>query len=404
MGVLKLEPGEYRKMDEDIRQILVKHGIHKQPACKERLYLPRTEMGRGLHSMEFKSESMLLQLYNTLEAKNTTSIRRKAILKVERFHKSHLSQISDYLRLKYKLEDDTQIESKKLYEAQRNSLYNEIKTKHHHSKLYSLCDNPTFSIKGSSTWLKEGRNNPKDEASLCFLQDRNIFLGETANCPHCKVKKKTVEHLATKCDRMLSYDYTRRHNEVVRCIHLQLCNAYNLKSSKNIRSHSVQEIVSNEKAEIRVDTRIKTDVKIQCNKPDIFVLDKVSKEITLIEVGITSKDNLQTVETEKMRKYDLLANELGLIYKCKTTIIPYVISWDGLVTSFHNRYVSMLGLSKSVEAYIQSVVLKKTLGSISLEYRRGHGENISCGKDTEGVPNKLCLNMENRYSGIRRDV
>ncbi|TBU13093.1 hypothetical protein CWI38_0533p0020 [Hamiltosporidium tvaerminnensis] len=74
--------------------------------------------------------------------------------------------------------------------------------------------------------------------------------------------------------------------------------------------------------------------------------------ITLIEVGITSQDSLQIVETEKLRKYDLLANELGLIYKCSVEIIPYVMTWDGI-------------------AYIQSLVLKKTVETISFDRRRG---------------------------------
>ncbi|KAL6122464.1 hypothetical protein NUSPORA_00505 [Nucleospora cyclopteri] len=108
---------------------------------------------------------------------------------------------------------------------------------------------------------------------------------------------------------MLSFDYTKRHNEVLRCIHLLMCLRYGLKSSKKIRNHSVQEIVCNEDVEIRVDNRIKTNVKIQCNKPDLFIHDKRKNLIALIEVGITSQDNLQTVETEKLRKYDLLANE-----------------------------------------------------------------------------------------------
>ncbi|KAI5169411.1 hypothetical protein PAEPH01_0686 [Pancytospora epiphaga] len=30
-----------------------------------------------------------------------------------------------------------------------------------------------------------------------------------------------VDYLATQCDRMLYHDYTCRHNEVVRCIHLR---------------------------------------------------------------------------------------------------------------------------------------------------------------------------------------
>ncbi|TBU20320.1 hypothetical protein CWI38_0090p0060 [Hamiltosporidium tvaerminnensis] len=151
---------------------------------------------------------------------------------------------------------------------------------------------------------------------------------------------------------MLGHDYTRRHNEVARCLHLLLLNRYKFKSSKRIRSHSVQEILDNEYAEIRVDTRIKTDVKIRNNIPDIFILDKKKNKITLIEARITLQDSLQIVETEKLKKYDLLANELGLIYKCSVEIIPNVMTWDDI-------------------AYIQSIVLKKTVETISFDRRRG---------------------------------
>ncbi|TBU11353.1 hypothetical protein CWI38_1253p0030, partial [Hamiltosporidium tvaerminnensis] len=136
-------------------------------------------------------------------------------------------------------------------------------------------------------------------------------------------------------------------------------------------SHSVQEILDNEYAEIRVDTRIKTDVKIRNNRPDIFILDKKKKKITLIEVGITSQDSLQIVETEKLRKYDLLANELGLIYRCSVEIIPYVMTWDGIVTKYHKAHLKRLEIPMYVEAYIQSIVLKKTVETISFDRRRG---------------------------------
>ncbi|KAI5177758.1 hypothetical protein PAEPH01_2497 [Pancytospora epiphaga] len=36
--------------------------------------------------------------------------------------------------------------------------------------------------------------------------------------------------------------------------------------------------------------RVPTGIKIQANRPDIFVLDKKRREIILIEVGITSQD------------------------------------------------------------------------------------------------------------------
>ena len=128
--------------------------------------------------------------------------------------------------------------------------------------------------------------------------------------------------------------------------------------------------MANKNVEIRVDTRLRTGIKIQANRPDIFVLDKKRREIILIEVGITSQDRLQTVETEKKRKYDVLANKLGSEYECKTKIIPYVLTWDGVVTKYHRKYSHEIGITDSVEAYIQTIVLKKTLESISFDYRR----------------------------------
>ncbi|KAI5175450.1 hypothetical protein PAEPH01_2158, partial [Pancytospora epiphaga] len=74
-------------------------------------------------------------------------------------------------------------------------------------------------------------------------------------------------------------------------------------------------------------------MQIQANCPDIFVLDKKRREIILIEVGITSQDQLVTVETKKMHRYDIFANKLWQEYECRThiNIIPYVITWDRVV-------------------------------------------------------------------------
>ncbi|TBU11402.1 hypothetical protein CWI38_1225p0010, partial [Hamiltosporidium tvaerminnensis] len=358
IGVLRLEPADFSKLDDAVRAVLVKNKIHLRPGCKERLYLPRTELGRDLHSVELRSEHMLLQLLDCLEKSKEISTRRAAILKVENNNKTHLALIKGFLKVKYRLVEE--VTKKSLEEAQLAKLYNEIEKRKLHSKLYNARKNELVSVSDSSRWLKRGNIRPRNEAVFCYIQDRNVFWGADGVCQHCGKSGKTVDHLATRCEKMLGHDYTRRHNEVVRCLHLLLLNRYKFKSSKRIRSHSVQEILDNEYAEIRVDTRIKTDVKIRNNRPDIFILDKKKNKITLIEVGITSQDSLQIVETEKLRKYDLLANELGLIYKCSVEIIPYVMTWDGIVTKYHKSHLKRLEIPMNVEAYIQSIVLKKT--------------------------------------------
>ena len=57
-----------------------------------------------------------------------------------------------------------------------------------------------------------------------------------------------------------------------------------------------------------------------------LVFKLLSECSALIEVGITNLDLLTQVENEKTRKYDLIANEIALMYKCKVKIIPYVMT------------------------------------------------------------------------------
>ena len=124
IGVLRLEPADFSKLDDAVRAVLVKNKIHLRPGCKERLYLPRTELGRGLHSVELRSEHMLLQLLDCLEKSKEISTRRAAILKVENNNKTHLALIKGFLKVKYRLVEE--VTKKSLEEAQLAKLYNEI--------------------------------------------------------------------------------------------------------------------------------------------------------------------------------------------------------------------------------------------------------------------------------------
>ncbi|KAF7670517.1 hypothetical protein TCON_2837, partial [Astathelohania contejeani] len=151
--------------------------------------------------------------------KNISS-RQAAILKVEKRNKTYLSLIHQYLSLKYSLTD---ISFMSLLNAQRKLLYDEINKKKFHEKLYRARSNKLVSLKDSSTWMKYGNIDSRAEGIYCYIQDRNVFWrDDDLQCQYYGKAKKSIDHLATGCDRMLGHDYTRRHNEVLRCIHLLL--------------------------------------------------------------------------------------------------------------------------------------------------------------------------------------
>ena len=91
--------------------------------------------------------------------------------------------------------------------------------------------------------VKNGNNTPQAEGMACYIQDINVFFEKSrGQCQHCKKSTKFVDHLATRCDRMLAYDYTRRHNEMLKCLHLIACRAFGFSRNKNLKTHSVSSL------------------------------------------------------------------------------------------------------------------------------------------------------------------
>ena len=102
-------------------------------------------------------------------------------------------------------------------------------------------------------------------------------------------------------------------------------------------------------------------MKVQSNKPDLLLIDKVRKFGLIVEIGVTSPRDLVLRESEKFRKYDLLSQEVRVIYNLqKVEVISLVFTWDGLVTKRNRFLCRKLGLSTQTVAYIQYKLLKTT--------------------------------------------
>ncbi|KAI5172599.1 hypothetical protein PAEPH01_1775 [Pancytospora epiphaga] len=81
-------------------------------------------MGQGLHNIEMRSEQMLLQFSTYLQANAPGSTRCAAIYKVEAECHSHLSNIKEYLRVRYAMAEE--VAAKSLGAAQIAQLYSDI--------------------------------------------------------------------------------------------------------------------------------------------------------------------------------------------------------------------------------------------------------------------------------------
>ncbi|GIX63935.1 reverse transcriptase domain containing protein [Babesia caballi] len=99
-------------------------------------------------------------------------------------------------------------------------------------------------------------------------------------------------------------------------------------------------------------------------RPDIIVADKRKNRITIVEIGITFQNNLVKTEMEKKDKYQDLGKQMKFQtfgnHDTEIVIIPWVMTWDGVVTEFHNSYRRQLGISDRMEAQLQRIVLQQS--------------------------------------------
>ncbi|KAG0435384.1 LINE-1 retrotransposable element ORF2 protein [Dictyocoela muelleri] len=362
VGTINIPENMLNEWDTKIRKILIEKKIHLKTACKERLYLKRKNLGRGLNSLEFSYEKILLNTLTKIESKCNSCARNNLIKCVYENFTINEKELKEKPCKKYEIEENISINSLSLTAAFQMRLLTQIKKKEVHNKLFQEFENLS-EIKDSAIWLIRGRLNPRTEGELCNIQDRNLFY-DKKKCSHCNKSQASADHLATRCEKMLYYDYKKRHDEIQKVILISLLNKYTKIEVKHIKYQRTKNIYECDNIRIQVDIPIKTDIILNENRPDIVVIKKKEKKIYFVEIGVTNPENLKQVESWKKRKYELLAREYGRMMNMDVTVIPFVISWDGHVTSYNKKYREYLGITSDVFGYIQSLCLNKTLECI----------------------------------------
>ncbi|KAL6121735.1 hypothetical protein NUSPORA_01322 [Nucleospora cyclopteri] len=153
---------------------------------------------------------MLLQLRMQLEKDRHSLIRRATIFSVGKKIWTHLTLIVPYLLNNYNM-NQQDLEFTKLKNAQKTNVYNKIKQKYLHSKLYKCGENKWVDLERTFIWFKKGN------IKLWLKQPFASFKTETYSTCKNKLLFFTVDQLIYQ-----SFDYTKTHNEI-RSIHLLIC-------------------------------------------------------------------------------------------------------------------------------------------------------------------------------------
>ena len=336
---------EIEKLDRDTRQLLFEHRFLHPRANVTRLYMKRKEGGRGLISIEdcVASERRTLDLY---------------IASSEEVLLQHVARVNQ-------LEKEN-IENKKVY---LERIAKEKKEKVKSMPLHGQFERQTEKKKTSEswTWLARGDLKRETESLIIAAQDQALATNsikksihkttENDMCRLCGKKVESVTHIVSACQMLAQCEYKRWHDKVCTHVHWHLCRIKGFDTNEKWYLHQPEKVLENEHTKILWDFNVQTDRYIEHRRPDIILIDKESRECSVIDVAIPGDHNIDNKEVEKITKYSDIIIEIQKMWNVKATCIPIVVGALGSVPKKLTYFLDQLKIKYDIGTIQKTAIL-----------------------------------------------
>ena len=131
----------------------------------------------------------------------------------------------------------------------------------------------------------------------------------------------------------LRREYKRRHDNVARIIHWELCRLYELDRTDKPFEHQTSSVLEMDRTKVLWDFNIQCDHVIEARRPDIVILEKEEKVCKTTDIAIPADTRAAEKEREKVEKYQGLKREIARIWSMrKLEVIPVVVGAVGTIT------------------------------------------------------------------------
>ena len=211
-GILKWNKNELQEIDRKTRKVMTINKELYPRSDLARIYVPRKRGGRGLISCEnyVRGGGKQPELVYKEQQRDT-------------LEKSWESSIVDTKQA---------IEPKEFKKAKSQEREDEWKQKMMHGQF--VRDKEGVNWDKSWQWMAKGDLKGCTEALICSAQEQALrtnytkfHIDKNADSPMyrmCGEKGEAISHLVSECGKLAQREYKRRHDNVVRYVHWQLCN------------------------------------------------------------------------------------------------------------------------------------------------------------------------------------
>ena len=132
----------------------------------------------------------------------------------------------------------------------------------------------------------------------------------------CGEKGESVQHVTSGCKKLAQKEYKRRHDNVTKKVHWNICKKNGLKHSKKWYEHALEGVVENEEIKVLWDINIQCDNLMEARRPDLIVIDKKEQKGIIIDIAVPADIRVEE-KKEKVEKYQDLIGEIRRMWRLR---------------------------------------------------------------------------------------
>ena len=140
-------------------------------------------------------------------------------------------------------------------------------------------------------------------------------------------------------------------------VHWELCRKYGIHCEDKWYNHVPSSVCSTEDGNIELLWDKEINLGVAENRPDVVVLDKVSRKWTLIDFSVPWDGNVKAKEDEKITKYAPLEAKIQESYRVQTESVPIVVGALGAIPARLLEFLKAIGLPDVIGCLQTSALL-----------------------------------------------
>ena len=372
-------------IDKRTRKILCMTGNFHRNSDADRLYVKRSDGGRGIKSFESSFKTRTVGIRRHLIRDHPRNHLLENVLHHEKDRIMRLGKEYEEMYLKVNGEDigkDNTITKRITKEINKQSK-DRWQAKVQHGYMFKKAwQKESTDVTTSNLWLKNGKLPSHTEGFLFAVQeqeidtralrrqrerDQNVKRSMESQCRMCGKAEENIYHVVAACSHLSSNLYLdARHNPIAKAVYDEITP----KSKTNTREpyRIPEQITKTDNLEIWWDYKIPTMSKIPHNRPDMVIWDTQNKTCKIVDICVPLDINVELRHTTKVDNYAPLVDQLQRLNpQYKYQMIPVIIGAMGTVPKTLRGNLTRVGVPEdAIKSLIERVQRLALLGTLKI--------------------------------------